>query len=100
MNFQVWHQDGYGRTELYGYGFCHVPTSPGIHNVTCETWRPRGTMREQISQKFVGGGPQLRNTDVAYSTNNRFRLNTVAMGTIHLELGIILRNFDKFGVEC
>ena len=29
LHFEVWHQDNFGRNEIYGYGFCHVPTSPG-----------------------------------------------------------------------
>ncbi|XP_013400038.1 B9 domain-containing protein 2 [Lingula anatina] len=100
IHFQVWHQDSYGRNELYGYGFCHIPMSPGIHDIECPTWMPKGTFREQISQFFLGGGPQLRDPDFVYNGNNRFTLSTVAMGKVHLHLGIILRNFDKFGIEC
>ena len=29
FHFEVWHQDNFGRNEIYGYGFCHIPTSPG-----------------------------------------------------------------------
>ena len=100
IHFQVWHQDSFGRNELYGYGFCHLPTSPGIHNLECPTWRPSGTYREQVSQSFLGGGPQLKNPDLIYSGADRYKLHTVAMGTVHLQLGVILRNFDKYGIEC
>jgi B9 domain-containing protein 2 len=100
MHFQVWHQDGYGRNELYGYGFCHIPTSPGMHQVECPTWRPVGTMREQISQMFLGGTPQLRNPDLIYSSADRFHLRTQAMGNVHIQIGVITRNFDKYGIEC
>ena len=31
LHFQVYHQDSFGRNELIAYGFCHVPTSPGVH---------------------------------------------------------------------
>ena len=30
LHFEVWHQDNFGRNEIYGYGFCHIPTSPGM----------------------------------------------------------------------
>ncbi|CAH8436021.1 unnamed protein product [Heterobilharzia americana] len=33
LHFQVWHHDWVGKNELYGYGFCHIPTSPGNHQV-------------------------------------------------------------------
>ena len=100
IHLQVWHQDSFGRNELYGYGFCHLPTSPGFHEIECPTWRPSGTMREQISQMFVGGGPQLRNPDLIYSGADRYHLRTLTMGKVHLQLGVVLRNFDKYGIEC
>lgn len=99
LHFQVWHQDSFGRCSLYGYGYCHVPSSPGHHRISCVTWRPLGTWQEQLAQMFVGGGPQLRSPDLIYSGADRYRLNTEAMGTVELELGVILRHFDKYGVE-
>lgn len=100
IHFQVWHQDSFGRNELYGYGFCHVPTTPGMHEIECPTWRPSGSFKEQVSQYFLGGGPQLKNPDLIYSGADRYRLHTIAMGSVHVRLGVILRNFDKYGIEC
>ncbi|NWQ94188.1 B9D2 protein, partial [Burhinus bistriatus] len=85
-----------------GYGFCHLPATPGCHALACVTWRPRGTWRERLSQRLVGGGPQLRApeaTTVAGATD-RFRLRTEAAGTVHLQLGVLLRHFGRYGVEC
>uniref|UniRef100_T1JIR5 B9 domain-containing protein 2 n=1 Tax=Strigamia maritima TaxID=126957 RepID=T1JIR5_STRMM len=97
--FQVWHHDRFGRDELYGYGFCHIPTTPGIHHLDCPTWRPTGSLFDSVNQFFLGGGPQLRNVNNIFCANDRFRLLTTSMGTVHLEVGILLRNFDKYGVE-
>ena len=65
--FQVYHEDFFGRHELCkslddhvtcddiialppdGYGFVTVPTTPGIHDVSCVTWRPVGSHRQQFS---------------------------------------------------
>ncbi|XP_029908309.1 B9 domain-containing protein 2 [Myripristis murdjan] len=99
LHLQVWHQDSFGRCQLYGYGYCHIPSSPGHHHVRCVTWRPLGSWQEQLAQIFVGGGPQLRTPDLIYSGADRYRLHTEAMGTVELELGIIMRHFDKYGVE-
>jgi B9 domain-containing protein 2 len=49
---------------------------------------------------FLGGGPQLRNPDLIYSGADRYHLRTVAMGNVQMQLNVILRNFDKFGIEC
>ena len=48
---------------------------------------------------FLGGSPELRNVSTIHSSQERQRLRTEAMGNITVSLGIILRNFEKFGVE-
>ncbi|CAF0889025.1 unnamed protein product [Didymodactylos carnosus] len=57
---QVWHQDLYGRTELYSYGFCHIPVSPGYHELDVVTWRPKGSLAEELKTQFIGGSSQLK----------------------------------------
>ncbi|XP_044527066.1 B9 domain-containing protein 2 isoform X2 [Gracilinanus agilis] len=100
LHLQVWSQDSFGRCQLAGYGFCHVPSSPGTHSIECVTWRPLGGWREQLARAFVGGGPQLLHSDVVYSGADRYRLHTVSAGTVYMELNLILRNFGRYGVEC
>lgn len=58
-----------------------------------------GTLAEQFRQYFLGGGAQLKSPDLVHSSIDRYRLQTETMGTIHLEMSVILRNFAKFGVE-
>ncbi|XP_016332772.1 B9 domain-containing protein 2-like isoform X1 [Sinocyclocheilus anshuiensis] len=99
LHLQVWHQDSFGRCQLYGYGYIHVPSSPGQHHLQCVTWRPLGSWQDQLAEMFVGGGPQLRSPDLIYSGADRYRLHTVGMGTVELELCVILRHFDRYGVE-
>ena len=100
IHFQVYNHDSFGRNQLIAYGFCHVPTSPGLHTIDVVTWRPSGSLRETISNYYVGGGHQLRHPDWLSLVSDRFRLTTTAMGKVHLQLGIVHRNFDKFGIEC
>ena len=100
MYFQVWHQDQFERNKLYSYGFCHIPTSPGMHEIECHTWQPRGSSAETVSQHFLGGGRQCKNPDLIYGTGQRKLLRTNSMGKVHVRLGVILRNFDKLGIEC
>ncbi|XP_018898557.2 B9 domain-containing protein 2 [Bemisia tabaci] len=99
LHVQVYHYDKFGRREIYGYGFCNIPTSPGTHLIDCPTWRPVGGIRDQITQYFLGGGAQLRMPDVVYTGLDRYKLQTEAMGIVHIELGLVLRNFEKYGVE-
>ena len=39
---KVYSEDIYGRTQLVGYGFVHLPTSPGFHQIECPTWQLAG----------------------------------------------------------
>ena len=59
-----------------------------------------GTLQDQFVQYFLGGGPQLKNPDLIYCGNDWYHLHTETVGIIHLELGVILHNFDKCGAEC
>ncbi|TPX35598.1 hypothetical protein SeLEV6574_g08175 [Synchytrium endobioticum] len=99
LHFQVFYQDPAGLNQLYGYGFIHVPTSPGVHEVEVQTWRPLGTLSEQIWSYFTGCSTHLKNLHVVYTPTDRFRLSTATMGKVHLELGVILRNFETYGVS-
>ena len=87
------------RNELVAYGFSHLPTSPGQHNFEIVTWRPSGSLRDTISQFYIGGSHQLRNPDLVISSTDRYRLSTTTMGKVYVQLAVILRNFEKFGVE-
>ena len=87
------------RNELVAYGFSHLPTSPGQHNLEVVTWKPSGSLRDTISQFYVGGSHQLRNPDLIISSTDRYRLSTTTMGKVYVQLAVVLRNFEKFGVE-
>ncbi|NXN95661.1 B9D2 protein, partial [Rhinopomastus cyanomelas] len=100
LQLQVWAQDSLGRCQLLGYGFCQVPATPGLHEVPCVTWLPRGgSWRQRLGQRFVGGGPQLCAPEAAAGASERFRLRTESSGIVHLQLGVLLRNFGCYGVE-
>lgn len=47
----------------------------------------QGSVGEQIAQFFVGGAPRLRVEEVIYSPGDRYRLQTVSGGVVHLQLG-------------
>ncbi|KAJ1536734.1 B9 domain-containing protein 2 [Nowakowskiella sp. JEL0078] len=91
-------QDSFGLLED-GYGFVNVPASPGTHYIDCVTWRPAGSFIDWLWSFFLGVTPQLRNLDLIHSPTDRFRLSTITMGKIHLEISVITRNFENYGVQ-
>lgn len=99
---QVWRLDDAGRMEVQGYGFVHVPSSPGTHELSVPTWRPLGTPEQELAAFFLGGVPRLKTTTVLFSSayDQRFKHVTASAGTVHLRLEILLRHFDKHDVEA
>jgi hypothetical protein len=84
---QVWSHDTYGRNALAGYGFCHIPTMPGTYALDVHCWRPKPqSWLEYLSGFFLGAYAQLRNPDLVWRQDDRYRLSTVATGTVRLEV--------------
>ena len=97
---QVWHLDDEGRLEVEGYGFCHVPSGPGLHELSVATWRPVGTAADEWAAFFLGGTPALKSTAVLFSAmTERHRLVTVGSGSVHVRLELLQRHMDIYGVE-
>ena len=48
---------------------------------------------------FMGGGPEVMQESLIYSSRDRQRLRTEAAGVVHINIGLITRNFERFGVE-
>eukprot|EP00727_Mastigamoeba_balamuthi_P007410 m51a1_g329 putative b9 domain-containing protein 2-like (175) ;mRNA; r:466319-466965 len=99
LRVQVWHHDEFGRNEICGYGFCHLPTSPGLHRVEAMCWRPRGTFFEELSAFFLGGAPRLLSDSIVTSAQDRLLLNTVPTGTVRATLGVILKDHARHGLQ-
>ena len=99
MWFQVWAMDTHGAKDLAGYGFAHVPTSAGEHTLQVATWCPEGTRAEKLSAFFVGGKPRLKFEEVIHAPGDRFRLQTKAAGIVTLNLGVCVKDFDKYNVS-
>lgn len=51
-----------------GYGFVHVPSTPGTHRLEIGTWKvaPNG-LWQSLRERFGGGGAALSKTDLLYS---------------------------------
>jgi hypothetical protein len=55
----------------------------------------QGSLGERITSFFIGGAPCLRVEEVVYSPGDRFRLQTVSGGVVHLQLGERLCCLDR-----
>jgi B9 domain-containing protein 2 len=97
---QVWALDAYGRLDVAGYGFVHLPSTAGVHELSCPTWRPVGTNAQEFASFFVGGRPALTSTAPVFSAAaDRFRLVTASAGTVYVRVEVVHRNLDLYGVD-
>ena len=61
LELEVRWRDIYDRSDLEGYGVMSVPPLPGVHQLVCRLWRPRGSMGERFVAYVMGGRPHLKN---------------------------------------
>ncbi|XP_066516266.1 Meckel syndrome type 1 protein isoform X2 [Hoplias malabaricus] len=60
LYFKVLSLDFWQRYRTEGYGYLVIPSTPGHHRLTLQTWRPlqTGTVAE-LRRFFIGGAPEL-----------------------------------------
>eukprot|EP00515_Schizochytrium_aggregatum_P013633 CAMPEP_0202081416 /NCGR_PEP_ID=MMETSP0964-20121228/13999_1 /ASSEMBLY_ACC=CAM_ASM_000500 /TAXON_ID=4773 /ORGANISM="Schizochytrium aggregatum, Strain ATCC28209" /LENGTH=264 /DNA_ID=CAMNT_0048648973 /DNA_START=41 /DNA_END=835 /DNA_ORIENTATION=- len=98
---QVWRMDEFGRLQLSGYGFTHIPNAPGSYELDIATWRPVGTLKEEIAAQFLGSTPQLRDIDLLFrkAWSDRCRLSTTSSGSVRVNIDLVMRNFQDHQVD-
>jgi B9 domain-containing protein 2 len=101
IRLQVWELDEYGRTNMAGYGFCHLPTNAGNYEIGVPCWRPTGSIPEEIQSFFLGANTQLTDESVLYSKawENRCRLVTVPSGKVWINVSVVHRFFAQQNVD-
>ncbi|CAM9637468.1 unnamed protein product [Scytosiphon promiscuus] len=101
LMLQVWQLDTHGRNVLRGYGFRHLPSSPGFSEVSVPCWRPSGTMQEETAAFFLGVTPRLAAEDAVFNRawDQRCRLVTLPAGTVWMQMNGMFRNMQNQGVD-
>lgn len=63
---EVYDVNMWNRQKSVGYGFTHVPLSPGSYSVAVPTWRPHITTSTlKLQEYFLGLAPQIQNIKYA-----------------------------------
>ncbi|XP_027204296.1 B9 domain-containing protein 2 [Dermatophagoides pteronyssinus] len=96
---EVWHRNSFEQTSLISYGVVNIPSQPGFKQIRCHTWRPIGSIIDRLANIFNGESLHLTEEWLIYSHEQRFRLHTETMGIVCLDLNIVMKDFEKFGVE-
>lgn len=100
FELQIWRVDWLGKCNISAYGFINLPASPGFHEINCSTWRPVGDFRRRLIDYVTGYRMHLVDpSDIISNGVNRHVIQTQSMGSVNMELNIVLRGFDKYGVD-
>lgn len=77
----------------------YIPTEPGQHYVECVIWKPEGSFTEKIYNYFLDTTSHLQHGEVVESSEDKFDLFTETVGSVHLNIDLIVRGFKNYGVE-
>ena len=107
ITVRVWQVDWYGRKDLMGYGVAFVPMpTEGEVSVEIPTWKPTywkasglTRMYYQMRQMVMGGNPVLRDESLIENNDNRYKLHTIASGTVKLKLNVLCQNASAVGLK-
>ena len=101
LELEVRSRDEFDRSDLAGYAVVHVPATPGVHELRCPIWKPKGTLSDRIAAAFIGGGASLKDSAVVFGTLSesgkgleRGGFATVGAGQIHLQLTVCSRRVE------
>lgn len=96
LQLRIWRLDDVGRIDLISYAITSLPCGAGYYEIICPTWRPLGSWQDEAMAFFVGGPPRLTTEDaLSKDLEKRPIIKTVSSGTVHIQLEVILRNFEK-----
>ncbi len=65
--------------------------------VKCWAPKPKGFFK-QLAASLLNIKPELKFKDIAMSSAERFGFETVTTGTVEIEVGVILKDFNLHGV--
>ena len=94
----AWQGDEYGRSILAGYGFAHMPTEAGCHDLEIHCFRPCGTFVEELETFFLGRTSELEDDNLLFARawEARSNLVTSSSGIVRLSITLIPRFFDHY----
>ena len=97
---EVWEVSDEGKYMIAGYGTGTVPCSPGAHDVEIKWWRPKDkTWYGSLVENLLGIRAELGSKEMLLSSNERNGFETETTGSVIVELGVIAKDFELYGVK-
>ena len=83
---------------MAGYGIATLPSHPGQYQVKVPCWRPVD-FNNEAQGTLLGIYPELELKDLLLSSLDRFGLETESTGSVKVNVGVMLKDFDLHGVK-
>jgi B9 domain-containing protein 2 len=96
---EIYHYDDFGRLELFGYAFTHLPISAGRHSLSVSAWKIVGNLKDKCLSFFLGINPALKNDNILFEGSERSCLKTEKTGVVYLDIRVVLKDFSKNGIH-
>jgi len=98
--FQVKSRDIWERHRAEGYAALPLPIQPGSTSHILKTWKLSGSLRQQVSEYFVGGALQLDSSMYAALPHahegpflNRYGFSTKTSGKLQMRLNHVVHRY-------
>jgi len=85
----VYSESYFGKINVEGYGFAHLPSGAGSIDMEIKTWKPVEGITAEMKNYFLGSGPRLKDnkfifggTSNSQTTINRFGVRTENAGLV------------------
>lgn len=102
--FEVGSAGSWGRHYNEGYGYLTIPRQAGAYEMTVNTWKPHGTIRQRMDDFFLGGSRHLSD-HVNYvgllkpleqgPFLNKYGFSTDSSGSIRIRMSVILHHQER-----
>ena len=95
--FQLSSKHSFQRHVVEGYGYVKVPTQPGTYDMAVKCWVPRGGIRSEMRNFFIGGAYRLhdlRSVEMppdmgGASFLSKFGFRTERSGTLNIRINVV-----------
>ena len=91
--------DAFGGDVIRGYGWRHLPTLPGAHNVQIELYRPESSsLLNRLTAWFIESRrPEFVDASLAAGNDGRELVTVCNGGIVNLRLNVLLKDFRRYG---
>lgn len=91
--------DSLGNHVARGYGWTHLPTTPGRHSIPVQLYTPlASSIINRITGWFIESRrPEFVNSRLAAGSEGRSLVTAEGGGQVHITMNVIFKDFRKFG---